>query len=70
MEKSITFPLTRAQEGVVLLADMLQILYMLALRSYLGHVSGTDDVSANGLLSSRGTLYEKNSAPIRFAQPS
>ena len=37
-----------------------QILYMLALRSYLGHVSGTDDVSVNGLLSSRGTLYEKN----------
>ena len=37
-----------------------QIFYMTALRSYLGHVSGTDDVSVNGLLASRGTLYEKN----------
>lgn len=37
-----------------------QILYMLALRSYLGRVSGTDDVMVNGLLAARGTLYEKN----------
>ena len=36
-----------------------QILYMLALRSYLGHVSGTDDVSIDGMLAARSTLVEK-----------
>ena len=36
-----------------------QILYMLAVRSYLGRVSGTDDVMVDGMLAARATLHEK-----------
>ena len=36
-----------------------QVFYLLALRSYLGHVCQTDDVTVRSMMTCRSTLYEK-----------